>query len=531
MFDAGSIVGRLVLDTSGFTSAATRATNKVESIGQSVISTTRLLSRAASTLTFLGAGITAPLILAFKSAEKYSNSARTEIEKINNAVIGFRVSIAESLLPMMHKMGNAIADLAQRWQSLSPQLRENMLRTALLTGIFLTLGGVISMVALKILMLAGYVIKLAGAFAAFAIVNPELLLIRVAIVGIVFAMFKWKEVGDIVMNTFQIIFNMARIGFNSMLYLVNNITSAFFAATTGALKFGAAIALNKDAKNSLNELAQGAWKLSQRYSELANTNLKNIADIGMNTFNVLTTGQSDFSRGFEDMKSQAQSWIGLFKDLGSKEIGVKNWQEASKTFAQGWQDALDKTRADLSNWGAMATTVFEGSVQTLSSGFSNLGMSLIGMGDDIKTVFANLGKSIIQMFMDIVMNWLAMKAIMGIADAVSGFFGWGGSASTGTSNISGSAFNTSGLSLGGFAEGTDSVPYNGNYKLHEGEKVTPKYDASKGNGVIELTLYNNITPEAIAAAMSGKEGAGVIVNTIDTNALHNGSIRRTIRRK
>jgi len=78
-------------------------------------------------------------------------------------------------------------------------------------------------------------------------------------------------------------------------------------------------------------------------------------------------------------------------------------------------------------------------------------------------------------------------------------------------------------------EGTPYVPYTGFFKLHEGEKVTPKYAAGREEA-LPLTIYNLITPEAVAQAMSGREGKNVIVNVIDTNSLRGGSIRKAIQR-
>jgi hypothetical protein len=465
MFDAGSIVGRLVLDTSGFTVSATQATGKIEQLGQNIISTTRQLTRAASAMTFLGASITAPIILAFKSAEKYSNPAREEIQKMNNAFIGLRVSIAESLLPVMHQFGNIVADLTQRWQSLSPQLRETMLRTALMTGVFLTLGGIVSMIILKIAMLIGYVIKLTGVFATFALTHPELLLIEAAIAGIVIAMIKWKVVGDAVVNTLQQIARWSPLA---------NLTRIFQGKTPDEF-FGK---------------------------------------------------PGDWAKSLNEMKVQMQAWMDLFKNLGTQETGVKNWQSASKTFAQGWRDAMDKTIADLKNWGAMAGSIVEQISTNMQSIFSNFFQNLLkGDLDSAKEIFVEWGNFVLKVISDVIAQIVTAKIIAGIGGAFSF-----GTASTGTSNISGSSFNTAGLSLGSHAEGIDSIPYTGIYRLHEGEKVTPKYDATKSE-VIELTIINQITPEAVATAMSGKEGKGVIVNMIDVDALRNGSSRRTIRRR
>jgi len=38
-----------------------------------------------------------------------------------------------------------------------------------------------------------------------------------------------------------------------------------------------------------------------------------------------------------------------------------------------------------------------------------------------------------------------------------------------------------------------------------------------------------ITPEAIAAAMSGEEGTGVIINAVTLSSLNNGPIRKEVK--
>lgn len=505
MFSAGSIVGKLVLDTSGFQISATGATRKMEAFGQSIISTTRQLSRAASAMTFLGAGITAPIVLAFKSAEKYSNSVRNEMLRLNNTILQLRISIAESLIPIMHKVSNVIADLVQRWQALSPVMRETMLRTALVTGVFLTLGGVISTIILKIVMLIGYVIKLAGAFLALIAVNPVLALIYTAIVGILIVMWKWKEAGDVVMNTIQILCDVAWAGLNSVLFVTNSIAASTLA------------------------IIPGCKKLSQEYSKLADEALRRVGDAGKSTWNTLATGQSNMSRGLDNLKGQTQSWIDLFKGLGEKEITIPRViSEASKTFAEGWSDAVDKAIADLSNFGNMAADAVNSLVSGMRSSFSNL---FQGLFKGNISSFSEFMTSIGDLFLKTISDMIAQLVVLFFWQKITGVLF--SSAGTITGGVGGTTTQTAQFGTvwsPSFAEGTDAIPYTGTYRLHEGEKVTPKYDATKSDD-LQLTIINQITPEAVATAMSGKEGSGVIVNTIDTNALRNGSTRRTIRRR
>lgn len=529
-FDAGAITARITLDSSAFNASMNQVRGNVakagegmQKLGQNIMSTARQWQRAASAMAFIGAGITAPLIAAFKSAEKYSNSVRVELERFNNVFIKLRVSIAESLVPIMHKFSNALADLVKRWQALSPEMRESMLRTALLTGVFLTLGGIISSVAIKIALLIGYIVKLTGAMLKLAVVNPELLLIRIAIIAILVAMWKWKEAGDLVMNTLSILFDMAVIGLNSILYVANSLAGAFFAATTGVLKFAAATTApwNKEAKRNLELLAEGAWKLAQQYTDLANNNLKKVADAGKNTFNTLTTGQSKFSEALNKGKEHIQAWIDLFDKIGSQKVDVEKMDEASKTFSEGWKDGLDAVALDLTNWGKMADGIVKGLAQGMQTSLSNFFQGFLkGEIRSAKQLFAEFGNFVLKIIADVMAQILAAKIMAGIQSlgslfSNSGSFAFGG----GLGGGSGAG--------GSFQEGTERIPYTGLYKLHSGEMVTPKYDANKHEAT-KLTIYNMITPEAVAMAMRSKEGEGVIINAINIDSLRNGVIRREV---
>ncbi len=542
-FDAGAITAKLTLDATAFNTSLNTARQGVQKIGQDmtnlgtkIMQTTRQLSRVASSLTFLGAGITAPLVAAFKSAEKYSNSVRVELERFNNVFIKLRVSIAESLVPIMHKFSNALADLVKRWQALSPEMRESMLRTALLTGVFLTLGGIISSVAIKIALLIGYIVKLTGAMLKLAVVNPELLLIRIAIIAILVAMWKWKEVGDLVMNTLSILFDMAVIGLNSILYVANSLAGAFFAATTGVLKFAAATTApwNKEAKRNLELQAEGAWKLAQQYTDLANNNLKKVADAGKNTFNTLTTGQSKFSEALNKGKEHIQAWIDLFDKIGSQKVDVEKMDEASKTFSEGWKDGLDAVALDLTNWGKMAEGIVKSLAQGMQTSLSNFFQGFLkGEIRSAKEMFVEFGNFVLKIISDVLAQIIASKLLSALGmggNIFSSLFGGGGGAVSSGGYTIGNVPVTGSIHGGitaGFQEGTERIPYTGLYKLHAGEMVTPRYDATKHEAQ-KLTIYNMITPEAVAAAMSGKEGEGVIVNTINLNSLRNGVIRREV---
>lgn len=229
---------------------------------------------------------------------------------------------------------------------------------------------------------------------------------------------------------------------------------------------------------------------------------------------------------WKDMSEGVKVAFGGTKDAGVDMNGVlqENSLETTAVVKQTFDDWLKDTRQ---NFNAMLL-LGQGTFEVLSSSFSNLFYdAFTGDLKSAKEAFADFGRSLLKMMFDIVAKWLAMKAIMGIVNAVSSVFGGASSASSGlNSTMSVGSFNSQGLSLGSFAEGTESVPSTGLYKVHEGEKITPKYDANK-SGVIELTVINQITPGFVNAAIATEPGT--VINVINQDTLFNRSTRRTQR--
>ena len=143
------------------------------------------------------------------------------------------------------------------------------------------------------------------------------------------------------------------------------------------------------------------------------------------------------------------------------------------------------------------------------------------------------GNFVLKILSDVIAQIITAKLMSGIIGAAGSFAGMfsgvgSGASSTGSYTVGNVPVsgNLKGITAG-FQEGTERIPYTGLYKLHAGEMITPRYDASKHEAT-KLTIYNMITSEAIAMAMQSKEGEGVIINTINLNSLRNGVIRREV---
>lgn len=506
-FDAGSIVGKLVLDKADFDKAADvilastdRLSQRMRKFSQDLKYVGRNIQQVSTGLMFMGAGIVAPLIAAFKSAEKYSNDVRREMERLNNAFLQIRISIAESLLPVMHRFSNIIADLAQRWNALSPEVRENILRIAMVSGVVLILIGIVGSLVAKILLLGSALSGLVSGFLAFAKLHPIILAITVGVVALVYAIEKLGIMKPVI-NALEIAVSLLAIAFNQL-----------------AISMAAALEIGLKSVDMMGLLTGKIQKWANDIqSSLAKTNAQLWSQIN----NIIQTGQGQFSKSYDELKNTINGIKTLFSDLGNVDIKIPQILESIRTISEGVRDGLNKSIRTLMDFGTTAENAISGVVGAMQTMFSDFFYNVFtGQLEDAAEVFAEFGRYILKMIAQIIAQIIVMKLISGITSLFAP-----------TANIAGMGnVLVAPAGYSGFAEGTDSVPYTGMYKLHEGEKVTPRYDAEKET-TQPVTIYNMITPEAVAMAMAGREGEGVIVNVINTNSLRNGIVRREVKHR
>jgi len=564
MFDAGAIVGKMILDNNQWNQAVSSITRdeaalrqKIIGIGEVVLKfgqtmvdsgkqiymVSRQIANLGRNLAFFGTGIIAPMLLAFKSAEKYSTSVRQEMERLNNVTIQMMVSVSEALVPIIHTLSNALADLLQRWNSLSPALRASILQATFMAGTWMLLGGLGLSLVGKIGQIVGRLWQFSGAlfltslhfmaliplmqvFTTFrlmglqtdvailamnvGILYPLLLSIGAAFVG-------WK-LGSLIADVTGL--SNSSAGLNEVLnyleWLSLHVASGLTIAAISAVQLGNAIA-------TIANLLLWFDKAYHRTIETVTASLMLALDKINDKIRDLESGKPGVLAGFaEDLKIKIEAIKGLFTGLGKTEFSIPDKiYEASKTFAEGWHDALQQVNHDLHNWGAMATNIVQQTASQMQSLFSSFFQDFLsGQLKTTQEYFAAWGQYILKIISDVIAQIITAKIISSIFGVFSG----------GTANIAGmgSVLTAPANYFAGHAEGIERVPYTGLYKLHTDETVLRPGETSKNE--IPLTIYNLITPEAIAQAMAGKEGKGVIVNVIDANSARGGLVRRMIKR-
>lgn len=234
-----------------FTSACNKVTKSLDNItakgiqfGRELRMAGREISYIGMRMTAMGGLITAPMILAFKEAGKYSAEASHEIWRLQNTFTNLSVSIGKSLTPVIKQFTDFLSRLVDKWLELDPVVRDNIVKTVFMGGVYLTVGGIITTVIGQIISSVGVMIiiffqafgKLAGLLGfiinlikgigiiiltAFTPAYLPFTILLGIIIAIVIAMLKWKEVATAVGNYMEGYVNVIKVAFNGVRLVID----------------------------------------------------------------------------------------------------------------------------------------------------------------------------------------------------------------------------------------------------------------------------------------------------------------------
>lgn len=158
-----------------------RASANVEDLGRSIERNAKQISAASSRLAFLGAGMTAPFILALKSVEKFSFGVQTELKRTENSWNQFNNTIAQAALPTVKEFNDVFAKVVNLFQSIDPKLLEQVAHWTLVSGAVLIAAAAFGKIFAAVEWLIGAFTMLIGGFLAL---NPVILAVIVAVTAL-----------------------------------------------------------------------------------------------------------------------------------------------------------------------------------------------------------------------------------------------------------------------------------------------------------------------------------------------------------
>ncbi|GEM_PF-7069988 len=492
-FDAGAIVGRLVLDKGSFDRGADEAQSRTQKLGQGFLTTGRQLGRLGTQFIVFGGVALTPFTLMVKEAAKENIGLEKKINDLTNSCQKLRNELVVYLVPHVENLTRLVRNASSVFDSLSPRIKKatvNLIvygsELLIVTGTMLKFVQFLNLIGGSLLIMNARLaaaIPLMTVFQTFRLMGLQTdIAILAANVGKLYPLLlvaatawaSWK-IGSYVAD----------------IDIVSN-------ALSGPNGLFTRMFLWLDKKNIIG-------KMKEFLKTLALINLGPAASTLISS----KTQTTEFDDSMIIRVEKLVSWIDLVK--------VK-----MEDFVAGFKVQLNESIKDLANWGKFGKEVAVDMIAEMKTVTSDFFYNIFtGQIENAMDVFAEFGKYVLRVLADIIAQFLVMKAIGAILGISSGAL-----ASTSSGMVSSSA---AALNPGiGFDEGTDYVPYTGITKVHQGEEIVPPYDATKSKN-IQLTIYNLLTSEAIAAGMASKEGQSVIVNVVNENSLRNGVIRREVK--
>jgi hypothetical protein len=376
--------------------------NSVHQVGLNMRQVGREIYQVGSTLTFMGAALTGPLALAFKSSEKYSLSVSNELKRLNNAFIALRVSIAEALVPVVHKLANVFGNLLTIWNGIPPATQQMIIQGVAITGIFLTLSGVVVSLAGKLIRVGGIILDLVSKFALFALANPWLVGIAAVVAGLIVVFLKFRDVAVPVLNAVEIGAEMVYIGF---VKLIKYLLVGFDKLALGLQKFYDLLGkIPGKLGEPYREASEHIKKFRENLDGLIKASDTETDRVGNKISNILATGEGSLVQGYDKARATIENFINLLKNLG-KDVKIN---EVAQKF-----DAIE--------------SIGEGTARSLGSVFKHFFSDAFkGQIDDIRDYFAELGNMMLEVLAEVLAKMILVKTIGAIFPGMIPFFHQGG---------------------------------------------------------------------------------------------------------
>ena len=259
-----------------------KARNSVKEMGEDIRQTGRQLQMFGRNVAFLGAAITGPLALAFKTASEYSTEANIAMNNLKNATINLQTAIGTALSPVMNSIASTVQKLTNWFNSLDETTRRNITQLVFIGGILLTVGGAITILIAKITMLT-------GALMAFAAVHPYILAVTIAIAGLILFFDKLNMIATPVLNFLQLGASNAAIAFLHFTEAINNALAGIMSKIPGM-------------KGWADEFTRGAER-----------NVDLIAEIQTRIDNIKSGGTGELAAGFDELMAKLDTFFKKFQ--------------------------------------------------------------------------------------------------------------------------------------------------------------------------------------------------------------------------
>jgi hypothetical protein len=277
-----------------------------------------------------------------------------------------------------------------------------IVQTVAVTGIFMTLGGVVVSLIGRLVRLSGLIIDLIGKFTLFALVHPWITAIAVSVSILIVIFLKFRDVAVPVLNAVEIGAQMVYIGF---VKLIKYLLWGFDKLALGLEKFYEVLAkLPGKLGEPYREAAENIKRFRGNLQDLIKASDVEMERVGNKISNILGTGEGSLAKGYNKAKNAIDNFINVLKKLG-KDVKI---EEVKQKF-----DAIK--------------TIGEDTARALGSVFKHFFSDVFrGQVEDVKDYFREFGNMVLDILAEVLAKMVLVKTIGAIFPSMIPFFHQGG---------------------------------------------------------------------------------------------------------
>ena len=306
------------------TTALSKTQDGLNTFGDNLRSASRELVRVGSIMTGFGAGMSAPFIAALASVSNSSFAVHEQFRQLGDVSDQLSQTIATAVLPVFERKIQVLENMVVAFNALDPQVKNFILQGTFAAGMLLTIVGVSTLVIGKLGELFANVTLLTSKFVAWVAIpaNAWFMEIAAAIVVVIALMVKYKDVADVVLSTFQILFLFLKNGFLAVKAANELFVSS---ALSGIADVLAALAkVPGPSQTAFTNMANAIRNASANAQILADRDLHGIIVNSQQIGSILASGQGTWSKGFDNLKTSANAFWQTMQD------GTKKFDDSEK---------------------------------------------------------------------------------------------------------------------------------------------------------------------------------------------------------
>jgi hypothetical protein len=354
---------------------------------------------------YLGAAITGPLVLAFKSAEGYSLGVRNELARFNNIVTSIKINIATALIPVFDQLNDVMASVLNFWNKIPQEIQTNIIQFTFWSGAILLAAGSILLLIGRVSLLTGKVIEAGGNVTLFiAKLSPLALAIGSVAAAIATLIIFWDQMRGTavpVLNAIEIGILAVGIGYTKIFNSMSAGLIRFINALTDRLRVVAQIPGPQQTLylNIIKDADKASAKLRAFSTDTQNV----IAAMEQRISEIMSGDDGALAGSLDSAHEKVQETYELIKSMFSGQVN-----EVGRAF-DGWITAAQQA--------AQAMT------SALGDGFFNV---ILGRFDELQDVAADFGDQILKILSQAVAKFALVNTIGKSFPWLAEFFHSGG---------------------------------------------------------------------------------------------------------